>query len=91
MTNNSSTLLSAFNAGMQMNNVFVHVQPGVIDMLRAIRVFIRSSSPPRVIAMVSNVHVPPLKLLRAMGVHQQKLKSLLICFMTCGKESGLFQ
>lgn len=68
MTNNSSTLLAAFYVGIQMDDVFISVQPGDVGPLWAIHALIRSSVPPRVIVTVESAHVPMLQLLRALGV-----------------------
>lgn len=63
-----STLLPVVNSDVELDDVFVHVQPGAVGELRSVRKLITSGSPPRVIVLVDNTHVPTLKLLRAMGV-----------------------
>ncbi|BEN14177.1 hypothetical protein SMETP3_46650 (plasmid) [Serratia marcescens] len=58
-----------FNKNIELDDVFVHVRPGITGDLKLIKKIMTSGSSSRVIAMVDNtVSVPILKLLRAMGV-----------------------
>ncbi|QDL86718.1 response regulator transcription factor [Serratia marcescens subsp. marcescens ATCC 13880] len=68
MTHHHLTPHSAFTRHVELDDLFVHVQSGRVGELRLIQKLIMLSSPPRVIVMVDNAHVPTLKLLRAMGV-----------------------
>ncbi|QDL35735.1 helix-turn-helix transcriptional regulator [Serratia liquefaciens] len=61
-------LYSTFNRNIEFDDVIVHVPRDASAVLRLVQKFITLRSPPRILALVDNAHVPTLKLLRAMGI-----------------------
>lgn len=61
-------LYSNFDSKVEFDDVFIHVRTNASAELRLIQKFITLRSPPRIIVLVDNAHVPTLKFLRAMGM-----------------------
>lgn len=61
-------IYSNFDSNVEFDDVFIHVRTNASAELGLIQKFITLRSPPRIIVLVDNAHVPTLKLLRAMGL-----------------------
>lgn len=61
-------IYSNFDSNVEFDDVFIHVRTNASAELGLIQEFITLRSPPRIIVLVDNAHVPTLKLLRAMGI-----------------------
>lgn len=60
-------IYSNFDSNVEFDDVFIHVRTNA-SAGGLIQKFITLRSPPRIIVLVDNAHVPTLKLLRAMGI-----------------------
>nr|SAY44677.1 transcriptional regulator FimZ [Serratia marcescens] len=67
MTDDCSVLLTAFKAGIPMNDIVTYVKPGGFDIVKVLNILMRSASPPRIISMVDDGDILMLRLLHAIG------------------------
>lgn len=69
LTNAPLTPYLALKKSIELDDIFVHIRPGINGDLKLINKLMTSRSSSRIIAMVDNsVSTPTLKLLRSMGV-----------------------
>lgn len=68
MTNDYAEFIHAFRSGVEMHDVFMHIQPGNAFILKVVEEVLSSPKPPRVIVILEQLHMPTLQLLFAIGV-----------------------